>query len=221
MIIWHGWMKFRSSWWYNGHGGVLPFRQLWWLFVTPGSRCGCGWKWIWAKSWFECHHCSTCSPSFMSIHCELCTKCRMRGTRGPFSTNFLRCADLQNFSFSPEAAKALACMGLHGACHALQLANCLEDDYGLAQAALDLWQTLDNWVMKRRRQITWKTCVPTGTLEIWLSNGTASPTIQRWNLMTVEESVTYCRCFVSKKLNANGRSVSNSLQYIRVLFMII
>lgn len=89
----------------------------------------------------------------MSIHCELCTKCRMRGTRGPFSTNFLRCADLQNFSFSPEAAKALACMGLHGACHALQLANCLEDDYGLAQAALDLWQTLDNWVMKRRRQI--------------------------------------------------------------------
>ena len=123
-------------------------------------------------------HCSTCSLSFMGMqmlsclsidawHRELCTKYQMpHGTRGPFFYNFLRCADLQNFSFSPEAAKALACMGLHGACHALQIAHCLEDDYGLAQAALDLWQTLDKWVMKRRRQTTWKTCVPTRTLDI-------------------------------------------------------
>ena len=50
------------------------------------------------------------------------------------------------FFWPAEAAKALACMGLEGARKAVQIAQCLEDDYGLAQAALELrptWVTTD------------------------------------------------------------------------------
>ena len=51
-----------------------------------------------------------------------------------------------------QAAKALANLGLEGAREAVQIARCLDDDYGLSQAALDSWRnrgrsTASGWSM--------------------------------------------------------------------------